>query len=278
MSFDLKTALAGHLDQSGKVPFVGNDKSAPRPTLERPLVFRHYRPDRTVLWRGRVERMGTILNAALPAWHPCSMLGTPFSSGSAYPADRPFVCGGGWLGRSTAKVDGLCQIAEALGIPNITFHAQVDVVDEVTDNVLETGERLEHVLPVWRDRLAASNLKVLWGTANQFSHPSQVQGSATSPCPDTFELTAVKQKHALDFTAALGGQLFIIWDGQGGEFDAIISRPEFHEERGIAMLHKVVDYAASKGIKVAIEPKPFEPSMGQDHRDVRTTLGILRKA
>ncbi len=279
MGFNLQTALSQHLDADGTVPFVGSGKTAPRPGLHRPLVFRHYERERPIRWLGQTRTIAEVINAALPAWHPASLLGTPFSSGSVVPAvDRPFTLGDTWKSVSEKKVDGLCQIARALGIPNLTFHAQCDVVEECADDVLETGRRLEEVTPIWKSTLSEYGLGTLWGTANQFSNHQQILGSATSPFQDPFILTGIKQKQALDFTHALGGKLFIVWDGQGGEYDADISRPEVHFAHGASMLRKVVHYADSLGIKVAIEPKPFEPSMGQFHRNVIQTLWHIEQA
>jgi xylose isomerase len=279
MGFNLKSELASHLDSEGKVPFVGSSKGSPRPTLDRPLLFRHYNHKRPINWLGRKTTLGEVINASLPAWHPASLLGTPFSVGSVIAEDdRKFTLGDTWQSISENKVDGLCQIATALAIPNLTFHAQCDVVEENEHDVMETGKRLELVTPYWKEALSRSNLKVLWGTANQFSNHQQILGSATSPYQDPFILTGIKQKQALDFTHALGGRLFIVWDGQGGEFDADISRPNIHFENGAAMLRKVVSYADELGIKVAIEPKPFEPSMGQFHRNVIQTLWHIEQA
>jgi xylose isomerase len=279
MSFNLKSELKGHLDSHGKVPFVGSGKNAPRPTLSSPLVFRHYDPSRTIIWLGEKSSIGEVINASLPAWHPASLLGTPFSAGSVVAtSDRKFTLGDNWKTVSENKVNGLCQIANALGIPNLTFHAQCDVVEESEADVLETGRRLEEVTPIWKDTIDGHRLKTLWGTANQFSNHQQILGSATSPYQDPFILTAIKQKQALDLTHALGGTLFIVWDGQGGEFDADISRPEIHFENGASMLRKVVQYADNLNIKVAIEPKPFEPSMGQFHRNVVQTKWHIEQA
>ena len=277
--FALSQALKGHLGADGKVPFVGSGPGAARPTLARPLVLRHWEPERSIMWLGKQTTMGAVINPALPAWHPASSLGTPFSPGSVVvPDDRPFLLGTDWKSRCAGKVGGLSQIATALGISNLTFHAQVDVVEEVDDDVDATGKRLEEATPIWQAALEQYGLNILWGTSNQFTNHRQILGSATSPNGDAFILTGIKQQQAIDLTAALGGKLLIVWDGQGGEFDALVSRPHHHFEQMGSMLRKIVAYAASKGIKVAIEPKPFEPSMGQFHRDVLTTLFHIQQA
>ena len=45
-----------------------------------------------------------------------------------------------------------------------------------------------------------TGVKLLWGTANLFSHPRYMGGAATNPDPEVFAFAAAQVKKALDVT------------------------------------------------------------------------------
>ena len=58
--------------------------------------------------------------------------------------------------------------------------------------------------------------KLLWGTANLFSHPRYAAGAATSPDPEVFAWAALQVRDALDATHRLGGANYVLWGGREG--------------------------------------------------------------
>ena len=59
-------------------------------------------------------------------------------------------------------------------------------------------------------------MKLLWGTANLFSHPRYMAGAATNPDPDVFAYAAAQVKNAIDATHKLGGANYVLWGGREG--------------------------------------------------------------
>ena len=50
------------------------------------------------------------------------------------------------------------------------------------------------------EKMQATGVKLLWGTANLFSHPRYMAGAATNPDPDVFAYAAAQVKNAIDAT------------------------------------------------------------------------------
>ena len=59
-------------------------------------------------------------------------------------------------------------------------------------------------------------MKLLWGTANLFSHRRFMSGAATNPDPEIFALAALQVKEAMDATQRLGGENYVLWGGREG--------------------------------------------------------------
>ena len=59
-------------------------------------------------------------------------------------------------------------------------------------------------------------MKLLWGTANLFSHPRYMGGAATNPDPEVFTYAAAQVKKALEVTKRLGGENYVLWGGREG--------------------------------------------------------------
>ena len=58
--------------------------------------------------------------------------------------------------------------------------------------------------------------RLLWGTANLFSHPRYAAGAATNPDPEVFAFAAAQVKTMLDVTKRLGGANYVLWGGREG--------------------------------------------------------------
>jgi xylose isomerase len=126
--------------------------------------------------------------------------------------------------------------------------------------------------------MEATGVRLLWGTANLFSHRRFMAGAATNPDPDVFAYAAATIKSCMDATIRLGGENYVLWGGREG-YETLLNT-DMGRERAQAgrMLQMVVDYKHKTGFKgtILIEPKPQEPTKHQYDYDVATVYGFLK--
>ena len=122
------------------------------------------------------------------------------------------------------------------------------------------------------------NVKLLWGTANLFSHPRYMNGAATNPDFNVVTLAAVQLKNAIDATIALGGENYVFWGGREGYMSLLNTDMKRETDHIAMMLTLARDYGRQQGFKgtFLIEPKPMEPTKHQYDYDVATVIGFLR--
>ena len=121
--------------------------------------------------------------------------------------------------------------------------------------------------------------RVLWGTANLFSHRRFMAGAATNPDPDVFAHAAATIKACMDVTHELGGENYVLWGGREG-YETLLNTDLARElDQMGRMLSMVVDYKHKIGFKgtILIEPKPQEPTKHQYDFDVATCYGFLSR-
>ena len=124
-----------------------------------------------------------------------------------------------------------------------------------------------------------TGVRLLWGTANLFSHPRYTHGAATNPDPLVFAHAAAQVRRALDATVELGGSGYVFWGGREGYTTLLNTDVKQEREQMAAFLHLAADYAREAGFTgtLLIEPKPMEPTTHQYDFDAATTLGFLRE-
>ena len=164
-----------------------------------------------------------------------------------------------------------------LGVDYYCFHDR-DIAPE-GDDVQGSNDNLWAVAHKLKELQADSGIKLLWGTANAFSHPRFNQGASTSPNADVFAYAANSVKTAMDVTKELDGENYVFWGGREGYMSLLntdLAREQDHFGR---FLQLAVDYAKSIGFtgQFLIEPKPCEPTKHQYDYDTCTVLGFLRK-
>ena len=123
-----------------------------------------------------------------------------------------------------------------------------------------------------------TGVKLLWGTANLFSHRRFMSGAATNPDPDIFAYSAATIKTCMDATIKLGGENYVLWGGREG-YETLLNTDMGRERQQAGrMLQMVVDYKHKMGFKgaILIEPKPQEPTKHQYDYDVATVYGFLK--
>ena len=175
------------------------------------------------------------------------------------------------------KADAAFEMFQILNVPYFCFH-DADVRPE-GNSFAENTRNLEEIVDYFAAKMEATGVKLLWGTANLFSHKRFMAGAATNPDPDVFAFSAATIKTCMDATMKLGGENYVLWGGREG-YETLLNT-DMGRERAQAgrMLQMVVDYKHKMGFKCAIliEPKPQEPTKHQYDYDVATVYGFLKE-
>lgn len=238
---------------------------------DNPFAFKWYDENKVVAGKTLKEHF----KFAMAYWHSmCNTGGDPFGSGTR---PLPWNESSDVVDRAKNKMDAAFEFMTKLGLPYYCFH-DVDLVDEA-DNLTEFRKRLDTVSDYALQKQQETGIKVLWGTANLFSHPRYMNGAATNPDFNVVAYAAGQVKNALDTTIKLGGENYVFWGGREGYMSLLNTNMKRELEHLAMFLHKAKDYGRSQGFKgyFFIEPKPCEPSKHQYDYDAATVLGFLRE-
>lgn len=162
-------------------------------------------------------------------------------------------------------------------MPFYTFHDR-DVAPE-THDIKTTQYYLAHMVELLAYHMEKTRVKLLWGTANLFSHPRYAAGAATNPNPEVFAFAASQVKQAMDVTYQLRGENYVLWGGREG-YDTLLNTNLKKEwDQYARFLSLVVDYKHKIGFKgtLLIEPKPCEPTKHQYDFDTATVYAFLSR-
>lgn len=234
-----------------------------------PLAYRVYDPERLVLGK----RMEDHLRIAVALWHSFHWPGSDVFGAGTF--DRPWLHAEDALDGARAKLEAAFEFLEKLGVPYFCFHDR-DVAPEGR-TYQETKATFDAVLDLLEAHMARTGLKLLWGTANLFSHPRYAAGAATNPDPEVFAVAASQVRDMMDATKRLGGENYNLWGGREG-YETLLNTDLKREEQQLArFLHLVVDYKHKIGLPgmLLIEPKPQEPTKHQYDYDSATVHGFL---
>lgn len=236
-----------------------------------PLSFKFYDKDRVILGK----KMSEHLPFAMAWWHNLCAEGTDmFGRGTA---DKSFGAKIGTMEHARKKVDAGFEFMQKLGIEYFCFH-DVDLVPEAED-IKETNRRLDEISDYILEKMKATGIKCLWGTANMFSNPRYMNGAGSSNSADVYCFAAAQIKKALDITVKLGGRGYVFWGGREG-YETLLNTDVKFEQENIARLMKMaVQYGRSIGFKgdFYVEPKPKEPTKHQYDYDAATAIGFLKQ-
>ncbi len=179
--------------------------------------------------------------------------------------------------RAKDKMDAAFEFMTKMGLPYYCFH-DVDVVD-YTNDILENDRRLQAMVEYAKQKQSESGIKLLWGTANLFSHKRYMNGASTNPDFHVLTHGAAQVKAALDATIALNGENYVFWGGREGYMSLLNTNMKREKEHFARFLHTAKDYARKQGFKGTffIEPKPMEPTKHQYDFDCETVIGFLRQ-
>lgn len=239
------------------------------PSSDEELAFRWYDPDRVVLGR----RMEDHLRFAVAYWHSFAWPGGDPFGGQTF--ERPWF--GDGMAAAKLKADVAFELFEILGAPFFCFH-DADVRPE-GGSFAESRRNLEEIVDYFAGKMERSKTKLLWGTANLFSHRRFMAGAATNPDPDVFAYAAATVKSCIDATHRLGGRNYVLWGGREG-YETLLNTDLSREaEQAGRFLAMVVEYKHRIGFPgtILIEPKPQEPTKHQYDYDVATVYGFLKR-
>jgi len=240
------------------------------PNSKNPLAYKYYNAEEEILGK----KIKDHLRFAVCYWHTWRADGRdPFGS----PTRRwLFDDGTETVENAIRRLHAHFEFVSKLGVEYYTFHDR-DIAPEgktwhetnaILDKVVEEAEKLQK----------STGIKLLWGTANLFSHPRYQNGAATNPDPQVFAFAAAQVKKAIEVTKRLGGENYVFWGGREG-YQTLLNTDLKKEQDHLArFLHLAVDYKKKIGFSgtFLIEPKPMEPTKHQYDFDVATVANFLR--
>lgn len=239
------------------------------PDSRNPLSFRYYNPDEMVLGK----RMEDHLRFAACYWHSFVWPGGDPFGGQTF--ERPWF--GGTMDDAKLKADVAFEMFTALGVPYFCFH-DADVRPE-GDSFAQNTRNLEEITDYFAQKMSDTGIKLLWGTANLFSHRRFMSGAATNPDPEVFAFAAATVKTCMDATKKLNGENYVLWGGREG-YETLLNTHLGKELDQLGrFLNMVVEYKHKIGFDgaILIEPKPQEPTKHQYDYDVATVYGFLKR-
>lgn len=248
----------------GEIKYEGRES-------DNPLAFRWY--DESKVIAGKT--MKDHLRFACAYWHSfCGSGADPFGERThLFPWDEKTDA----VARAKDKMDAAFEFITKMNLPYYCFH-DVDMVD-YGNNVAENEKRLQALSEYAKQKQKASGVKLLWGTANLFSHRRYMNGASTNPDFHVLAHAGAQVKAALDATIFLSGENYVFWGGREGYMSLLNTSMKREQEHLAMFLHKAKDYARKQGFKGTffIEPKPCEPTKHQYDYDAATVIGFLRQ-
>ncbi|HVZ56086.1 MAG TPA: xylose isomerase [Chitinophagaceae bacterium] len=247
----------------GKIGYEG-------PQSDNPLAYKWYDENRVVAGKTMKEH----LRFAVCYWHTfCNTGSDPFGPGTKH---FPWDLASDPIQRAKDKMDAAFEFITKLNVPYYCFH-DVDLVEEGPS--LATYEsRLQALVDYAQQKQQASGVKLLWGTANVFSHPRYMNGAGTNPDFSVVAHAGTQIKNALDATIALHGENYVFWGGREGYMTLLNTDMKREQDHLARLLTMARDYARKQGFQGVffIEPKPCEPTKHQYDYDCATVIGFLR--
>jgi xylose isomerase len=258
-------------------PFFGEISEPVRPAgvtsqTSNSLGYRVYDPDRLVAGK----RMEDHLRIAVCYWHSFCWPGSDVFGVGTF--DRP------WLDApadateaACAKQDAAFEFFTKLGTPFFCFH-DLDMAP-AGDTLRESRSNLDFMVDRAGLKMEESGVRLLWGTANLFSHPRYAAGAATNPDPEVFAYAAAQVRDALEATHRLDGQNYVLWGGREGYETLLNTRLRQEGDQLARFLTLVAEHKRSIGFTGAllIEPKPQEPTKHQYDYDCSAVHGFLER-
>ena len=237
-----------------------------------PLSFRYYDENKIVLGKSMKEH----LRFATCYWHTFTWPGVdPFGGPTL---ERPWMKSGNPLERAEQKLNEAFDFFTKITTPFFCFHDR-DIAPEGS-TYAETQNNFFHIIELMEKKIDETGVKLLWGTANAFSHKRYMSGASTNPDPEVFAYVAAQVKDCMEATMRLGGQNYVLWGGREGYETILNTNMKLEMDNLIRFLELVVNHKYKIGFKgqILLEPKPHEPTKHQYDFDSAACIAMIRKA
>lgn len=252
-------AYFGHIN---KINYEG-------PSSTNSYAFKFYNPAETI----NGKTMEEYLRFGVAYWHTFTMDGSdPFGAGTMV---RPWDKYSG-MDLAKARVEAAFEFFEKINAPFFCFH-DVDIAPEGS-NLKESNQNLDTIVSMIKDYMQDSKTKLLWNTANNFTHPRFIHGAASSNHADVFAFAAAKVKKGLEIGKELGAENYVFWGGREGYETLLNTDMKLEMDNLARFYHMAIDYAKEIDFEAQflIEPKPKEPTTHQYDFDVATGFAFLQ--
>ena len=233
--------MKDYFGKISKVNFEGSDSS-------NPLSFKYYDENKIVLGKTMKEH----LRFAVCYWHTFTWPGLDPFGGPTF--DRPWMQSGNALDMAELKLEAAFDFFSKITTPFFCFHDR-DISPEGS-SYLETQKNFHHIIDKMENKMQETGIKLLWGTANAFSHKRYMSGASTNPDPEVFAYVAAQVKDCMEATMRLGGENYVLWGGREG-YETILNTDMKKEMDNLSrFLELVVNHKHKIGFKgqILLEP------------------------
>jgi xylose isomerase len=247
-----------------KIKFEGKESKSP-------MAFRYYDANKVVYGKPMKE----WFKFCMAWWHTlCAEGGDQFGGGTQV---HPWISAADALQAAKDKMDAGFEFMQKIGIEYYCFH-DIDLISEGS-SIEEYEANLKAIVEYAKQKQAETGIKLMWGTANVFSHARYMNGASTNPDFDAAARAMVQIKNAIDSTIELGGKAYVFWGGREGYMSLLNTNMKREKQHLGTMLKMARDYGRAKGFKgvFLIEPKPMEPMKHQYDVDTETVIGFLKE-
>ncbi|MEO0573770.1 MAG: xylose isomerase, partial [Bacteroidota bacterium] len=248
----------------GDIKYEGRDS-------DNPLAFKFYNPEHVVAGKTMREHF----KFAVAYWHTlCGTGGDPFGPGTK---NFPWATATDPIMAAREKADAAFEFISKMGFDYYCFHDH-DIVDEAT-TLLESEKRVIQAVDYLKEKMKASGVKLLWGTANLFSNPRYMNGAGSNPNFDVVARAGAQLKIAIDATIELNGENYVFWGGREGYMSLLNTDMKLEQDNIGRLMRMARDYARGNGFSGTffIEPKPMEPMKHQYDFDAATSINFIRE-
>jgi len=254
--------MAEFFPEVSKIQFEG-------PQSKNALSFKHYNADEVI--EGKTMR--DLFRFSVAYWHTFRGTGSdPFGSATL---KRPWDDGTNSVENALKRVDVAFEFISKLGADFYCFHDR-DISPE-GETLRQSNANLDQIVARLKEKQGETGIKLLWGTANLFSHPRYLHGAATSCNADVFAYAAAQVKKAIEATHELGGENYVFWGGREGYMHLQNTNMQRELDHLARFMHMAHDHAKSIGFKgqFLFEPKPKEPTKHQYDFDAAACLNFI---
>lgn len=241
------------------------------PETDNHLAFRYYEENKKVAGKTMKEHF----RFAIAYWHSfCNENSDPFGVGTR---DFPWEKSSDPIENAKFRLDAAFEFFTKLGTPYYCFHDRDLAPEGVT--IHDSEKNLIELVEKAKEYQEETGVKLLWGTANLFTHPRYMNGAATNPDFNVVCHAAAQVKAALDATFELNGENYVFWGGREGYMKLLNTQMRRELDHLGEFLRQARDYGRKIGFEgnFLIEPKPMEPTKHQYDFDSATVIGFLRE-